>query len=128
MRDGYLVVYEKHFMRTFIHVSDMANAFMLAVNNLDKMVNNVYNVGDDSMNYSKEAICNQVAHKTNAFIHFEEIGEDADKRNYIVSYDKIGALGFRTTVTIEEGIDEVIKALNVVDFNNPYVNIKRGLG
>lgn len=128
LRDGYLVVYEKHFMRTFIHVSDMANAFMLAVNNLDKMVNNVYNVGDDSMNYSKEAICNQVAHKTNAFIHFEEIGEDADKRNYIVSYDKIGALGFRTTVTIEEGIDEVIKALNVVDFNNPYVNIKRGLG
>ena len=127
LRDGYLVVYEKHFMRTFIHVSDMAEAFMLAVNNLDKMVNNVYNIGDDSMNYSKEAICNMVAEKTDAFIHFEEIGSDADKRNYVVSYDKVRALGFRTKVTIEEGIDEIIKALNVVDFTNPYVNIKRGL-
>tara|TARA_Y100001963_G_C6755284_1_gene436492 strand:+ start:349 stop:1296 length:948 start_codon:yes stop_codon:yes gene_type:complete len=127
LRDGYLVVYEKHFMRTFIHVSDMAEAFMLAVNNLDKMVNNVYNIGDDSMNYSKEAICNMVAEKTDAFIHFEEIGSDADKRNYVVSYDKVRALGFRTKVTIEDGIDEIIKALNVVDFTNPYVNIKRGL-
>lgn len=127
LRDGYLVVYEKHFMRTFIHVSDMAEAFMLAVNNLDKMVNNVYNIGDDSMNYSKEAICNMVADKTDAFIHFEEIGSDADKRNYVVSYDKVRALGFRTKVTIEDGIDEIIKALNVVDFTNPYVNIKRGL-
>ena len=128
LRDGYLVVYEKHFMRTFIHVSDMANAFMLAVNNLDVMVNNVYNIGDDSMNYSKEAVCRMVADKTGGFIHFEEIGEDADKRNYIVSYDKIKALGFNTEVTIEEGIDEIIKALNVADFINPYVNIKRGLG
>lgn len=127
LRDGYLVVYEKHFMRTFIHVSDMANAFMLAINNLDKMVNNVYNIGDDSMNYSKEEICNMVAEKTDAFIHFEEIGSDADKRNYVVSYDKVRALGFRTEVTIRDGIDEIIKALNVVDFTNPYVNIKRGL-
>jgi len=127
LRDGYLVVYEKHFMRTFIHVSDMANAFMLAINNLDKMVNNVYNIGDDSMNYSKEEICNMVAEKTDAFIHFEEIGSDADKRNYVVSYDKVRALGFRTEVTIQDGIDEIIKALNVVDFTNPYVNIKRGL-
>mgnify|MGYP003666332247 CR=1 FL=1 len=127
LRDGYLVVYEKHFMRTFIHVSDMANAFMLAINNLDRMVDNVYNIGDDSMNYSKEEICNMVAEKTDAFIHFEEIGSDADKRNYVVSYDKVRALGFRTEVTIQDGIDEIIKALNVVDFTNPYVNIKRGL-
>ena len=68
-----MVVYEKHFMRTFIHVSDMANAFMLAVNNVDKMVNNVYNIGDDSMNHSKEEVCRMVADKTGAFIHFEEI-------------------------------------------------------
>jgi nucleoside-diphosphate-sugar epimerase len=101
---------------------------MLAVNNLDKMVNNVYNIGDDSMNYSKEDVCRMVADRTNAFIHFEEIGQDADKRNYIVSYDKIKALGFKTEITIEEGIDEIIKALNVVDFHNPYANIKRGLG
>jgi nucleoside-diphosphate-sugar epimerase len=127
MRDGYLVVYEKHYMRTFIHVSDMADAFMLAIDNIDSMNDNVYNVGDDSMNYSKEDVCNIVGKKTGAFIHFEEIGEDADKRNYVVSYDKIKALGFRTKVTIEEGIDEIIRAIKVVDFVDPYVNIKRGL-
>ena len=127
LNDGYLVVYEKHFMRTFIHVSDMANAFMLAVDNLDKMIDNVYNIGDDSMNYTKEEICNMVAKKTGAFVHFEEIGSDADKRNYIVSYDKVKKLGFKTQVTIDEGIEEIIKALGVVDFHNPYVNIKRGL-
>ena len=69
-----------------------------------------------------------IAERTGAFIHFEEIGEDADKRNYIVSYDKIKALGFKTQITVEEGIDEIIKALSVVDFHNPYVNIKKGLG
>jgi nucleoside-diphosphate-sugar epimerase len=124
MKDGYLVVYEKDFMRTFIHVSDMARSFIFALDNLDKMVDNVFNVGDESMNYSKEAVCNMIAEKTNAFVHYENIGSDADKRDYIVSYDKIKKLGFRTKVTIEEGIDEIIRALQIVDFQNPYTNAK----
>ena len=127
LRDGYLVVYEKNFMRTFIHVSDIAESFIFAIKNLDKMIDNVYNIGDDSMNYSKEEVCNMISSKTNAFIHFEEIGEDADKRNYVVSYDKINKLGFNTKITMEEGVDEIIKALKVVDFTNPYVNIKQEL-
>ena len=127
LRDGYLVVYQKNFMRTFIHVSDIAESFIFAIDNLNKMIDNVYNVGDDSMNYSKEEVCNMIKSKTDAFIHFEEIGEDADKRNYVVSYDKINKLGFNTKVTMEKGVDEIIKALKVVDFNNPYVNIKREL-
>jgi len=114
-------------MRTFIHVSDIAESFIFAIDNLNKMIDNVYNVGDDSMNYSKEEVCNMIKSKTDAFIHFEEIGEDADKRNYVVSYDKINKLGFNTKVTMEKGVDEIIKALKVVDFNNPYVNIKREL-
>ena len=125
LRDKYLVVYEKKFMRTFIHVSDIAESFIFAIDNLDKMIDNVYNVGDDSMNYSKEEICNMVGSKTGAFIHFEEIGKDADQRNYIVSYDKIKKLGFKIKIDIENGIDETVRALGVVDFQNPYINIKR---
>ena len=124
IKDGYLVVYEKHFMRTFIHVEDIAESFIFGINNLDKMTDNVYNVGSDSMNYSKEQICNMIAEKTGAFIHFEEIGSDADKRNYIVSYDKINQLGFETTVSMQKGIDEICKALEVVDFQNSYTNAK----
>ena len=124
IRDGYLVVYEKNFMRTFIHVDDISRCFIFGMNNIDKMINNVYNVGDDSMNFSKEQVCNMIGSKTNAFIHYEEIGEDADKRNYVVSYDKISNLGFRTTITVEEGIDEVTEALKVTDFQNKYTNAR----
>ena len=130
LRDGYLVVYEKNFMRTFIHVSDMAESFIFGIENIDKMINNVYNVGDDSMNYSKEHICNMIqenilkTRKTNAFIHFEEIGSDADKRNYIVSYDKINNLGFYTKVDMEQGIREAIEVLKIIDLDNAYTNAK----
>jgi hypothetical protein len=65
-----------------------------------------------------------IGKKTGAFIHYEEIGEDADKRNYVVSYDKIKKLGFETSITVETGIDEVIKALKVTEFKNQYSNAK----
>ena len=124
IRDGYLVVYEKNFMRTFIHVDDISRCFIFGMNNIDKMINNVYNVGDDSMNYSKEQVCNMIGEKTNAFIHYEEIGEDADKRNYIVSYDKIKSLGFKTQISMKAGINQVIETLKVIDFENTYTNAR----
>jgi len=124
LRDGYLVVYEKDFMRTFIHVDDIANSFMFGIKNLDKMINNVYNVGDDCMNYSKEDVCKMIADKTGAFIHFEDVGEDADKRNYVVSYDKIKGLGFRTSIDLNRGIDQIISALGVVGYENSYSNAR----
>ena len=124
IKDGYLVVYEKNYMRTFLHVSDIAECFVFGIDNMDKMMGNVFNVGDDNMNHSKEEVCNMIGKKTGAFIHYEEIGEDADKRIYVVSYDKISNLGFRTTITVEEGIDEVTEALKVTDFQNKYTNAR----
>ena len=124
IKDGYIVVYEKHFMRTFIHVTDIARSFIFAIDNIDKMNNNIYNVGHETMNFSKQEVCQKIVDKTDAFVHFEEIGEDADKRNYIVSYDKIGALGFKTEVTLSQGIDEIVEVLKVMDFQNDYTNAK----
>lgn len=123
LTQGYLVVYEKHFMRTFIHVFDMGRVFLFGIENSQKMIGNVFNVGNENMNYSKEEICNMIKEKTNAYIHYADIGEDADKRNYVVSYEKIKNLGFTTTITVEEGIDELIKALKVIHFRTPYTNI-----
>ncbi|MFA5879707.1 MAG: NAD(P)-dependent oxidoreductase [Candidatus Margulisiibacteriota bacterium] len=122
LSQGYLVVYESNFMRTFIHVKDMARAFLFAIENQNKMKGEVYNVGNDKMNYSKKDICEIINKKTNAYMHFADVGEDADKRNYIVSYEKINKLGFSTSITVEEGIDELVKALTVVDPKNKYLN------
>ncbi len=119
----YLVVYEAHFMRTFIHVRDMGRAFLLALDNADQMLRQVYNVGSDVMNYSKRDVCDLVQKQVDCYVHYAEIGEDADKRNYVVSYDKIGRLGYQTAVTLEEGISELVKGFQVLDFKTPYSNV-----
>lgn len=123
VKEGYLVVYEKHFMRTFIHVHDMGRAFLFGIKNSDKMVNNVYNVGSKKMNYSKKDICEMIKKQTEAYVHYADVGEDADKRNYVVSYDKINKLGYDTTITVEDGISELVKALEAIEYRNPYSNV-----
>jgi nucleoside-diphosphate-sugar epimerase len=122
VKEGYLVVYEKHFMRTFIHVSDMGRAFMFGIENQNKMTGNVYNVGSEKMNYSKEQICELISKQTKAYIHYADVGEDADKRNYVVSYNKINELGYDTTITVEEGIEEMARVCQAIEFRNPYSN------
>ena len=110
-------------MRTFIHVHDMGRVFLLGIQNQDKMVHNVYNVGNENMNYSKEHICEMIKKYTHAYIHYADIGEDTDKRNYVVSYDKIKKAGYETTITVEEGIDELVRALKAIEFKTPYTNV-----
>ena len=117
-----LIVYEKHFKRTFIHVRDMAHSFIFAFQNYERMRGETYNVGDDSMNYSKEEICKAIKNKLDFFLHFADVGHDLDQRNYMVSYNKLNDIGFRTSVTLEEGIEELIKTSQVIEVNNPYLN------
>jgi len=119
---GYLVVYEKQFMRTFIHVHDMGRAFLFGIDNREKMVHSVYNIGSEKMNYSKEQVCEMIRKKTNAYIHYADVGEDADKRNYVVSYKKINDIGYDTTIKVEEGIDELVQVCKAIQFRNPYSN------
>ncbi len=118
----YLVVYEKHFMRTFIHVRDMARAFLFALENMGRMRGDVFNVGSDDMNYSKEQVCEIIEAKTPCYVHYADIGEDADKRNYVVSYDKLNELGFDTRIKVEEGVDELLKAMAVIQERGRYGN------
>lgn len=120
---GYLVVYEKHFMRTFIHVHDMGRAFALAIDKADEMRGQIYNVGSNSMNYSKQDICELIKAQVDCYIHYADIGEDADKRDYVVSYEKINTLGFDTTIDVEAGISELVSSFAAVTFKTPYTNI-----
>ena len=119
----FLVVYEKHFRRTFIHVWDMARAVTFTLDHWAEMQNEVFNVGQDSMNYTKEDIIMLLQKKLDFMVHFAEVGTDADKRDYAVSYAKINRLGFFTEVDIHRGTDELISGLRLVDFRRPYSNV-----
>lgn len=119
----YLVVYEARFMRTFIHVVDMAKSILFALENLDAMTGKIYNVGSGKLNYSKQQICEAIREQANYYLHYADVDQDADKRDYVMSYDKIAALGFDTTITIEEGIAELIRGLPLFSVRNPYSNV-----
>lgn len=123
VRNKNITVYEKSFKRTFIHVLDIVRSFQFAINNFNVMDGNVFNVGSDSMNFSKEALANLVKKKVEFYLHFAEFGHDEDKRNYEVSYAKISKLGFNTQISMEEGINELIKATILLPIVNQYSNV-----
>ena len=118
----HIVVYESHFMRTFIHVRDMARVFKFAIENSNKMRGEVYNVGSNSMNYSKHDVCEKIKEKTDCYVHYADFDGDVDKRDYVVSYDKINKLGYETSIKLEEGIDELLRAFPLVEIDNKYRN------
>jgi nucleoside-diphosphate-sugar epimerase len=118
-----IIVYERSFRRTFIHVRDMARAFRFAVENIDRMAGQAYNVGHESQNLTKEQIARKIRERVPFYLHFAETGSDLDQRDYEVSYEKVRKLGFETTVTIDEGIDELVRAMEVVEVKNPYMNL-----
>jgi nucleoside-diphosphate-sugar epimerase len=124
VKEGYAVIYESHFMRTFIHVKDIARVFLFAIENSEKMKDNVYNVGSNNMNYSKKDVCELIKQLVpESYFNYADVGSDADKRNYVVSYEKINNLGFTTTIGLEEGIIELIKTFPLIRLYNPYFNV-----
>jgi len=118
-----LIVYERNFKRTFIHVRDMARSFLFALENWSKIKDDVYNVGHENMNFTKEQVAKKILEYTNFYLHFAEFGKDEDQRNYEVSYEKIRKKGFETIISLDQGIQELIVASKLINFNNPYSNV-----
>ena len=118
-----LTVYEKNFKRTFIHVNDICESIMFAINNFDKMKSQVYNVGSEQMNYSKEEVCNNIKKYVDFYLHFAEFEKDEDQRNYEINFDKIKKLGFKTSITLDDGIQELVKVSKLIDISNKYRNV-----
>jgi nucleoside-diphosphate-sugar epimerase len=118
-----LIVYEGGFKRTFVHVRDMARSIMFALDKWDSMKDDVYNVGHESMNFTKEDVARQVLKHVDYYLHFAEVGTDADKRNYEVSYEKIRAKGFETTIDLDRGVAELVRACKLIEFQNPFANV-----
>lgn len=124
IKDGYVVIYEKDFVRSFIHVKDIAYSFLFAIHHHNDMVNNVYNIGCNEMNYTKEEICNIIQSKIpNSYFNYSDILKDQDQRNYKISFDKISKLGFKATKTIEDGINDIKVAIELINQKSPYHNV-----
>jgi nucleoside-diphosphate-sugar epimerase len=115
VNDGFVVLFEAHFKRNYVHVRDVARAFMHAIDNFDSMQGEPYNLGLSDANLSKLELCQRIQRYVPNFYFSEAaLGEDPDKRNYIVSNAKIEATGFEPSVSIDDGIQELIKGYQVV--------------
>ena len=113
--DGYIVIFEKDFKRNFIHVRDVADCFLYAMDHADAMAGKPYNVGLDDANLSKEELALAVKQQVPEFyIHFSEIGTDPDKRNYIVSNQRLREAGFEASRSINMGISELVKGFSMM--------------
>ncbi len=119
----YLVVYEKHFRRTFIHVHDIARAIVHVIDPSICDGHKVFNVGSEALNYTKEDIVLLLKDRLDFLVHFAEIGTDADKRDYEVDYSRIRQTGYHTEIDIQKGLDELVYALPLLPIKNPYSNV-----
>ncbi|MBQ6874530.1 MAG: NAD(P)-dependent oxidoreductase [Clostridia bacterium] len=121
--DRSLIVFEGHFMRNYLHVRDAANAFIFAMDNFERMNGQTYNCGLSDSNLSKIELCEKIKKFIPQFTYIEaQTGTDPDKRNYLVSNDKIEGLGFRPQYTLDDGIKELIKAYSIIK-NSFYGNV-----
>lgn len=119
MTDGYLVLFQSHFVRNYIHVRDVARAFLHALEHFDQMQGQPYNVGLSDANLSKKELCEEIKKQLPHFYFSEaQVGEDPDQRNYIVSNEKIERTGFKPSVSLQEGITELIKGYQIVRRNS----------
>ena len=121
--DRFVVLFEAHFKRNYIHIRDVAKAFIHCLENFDTMKNEPYNVGLSEANLSKWELCKEIKKQVPDFYFVEaKVGEDPDKRNYIVSNAKIEATGFKPDVTLQAGIADLIKGYQVIR-RNQFSNI-----
>jgi len=113
--DRFIVLFEAHFTRNYLHVRDAARAFLHCLERFDTMKGEPYNVGLDEANLSKAELCEVIRKQVPAFYWVEaDVGKDPDQRNYIVSNAKIARTGFTATVSLERGIAELIKGYQVI--------------
>ena len=109
VKDGYLVIFEKDFKRNFVHVRDVADCMLHCIANADAMTGRAFNVGLDDANLSKEELARKIQrHVPKFYLHFAAIGEDPDKRNYMVSNERLRDAGFTAKRGLDDGIRELL--------------------
>jgi nucleoside-diphosphate-sugar epimerase len=121
--DRFVVLFESHFKRNYIHVRDVSRAFLHALDNFETMKNQPYNVGLSDANLSKFELCQRIQAQIKDFVFLEApVGEDPDKRDYIVSNEKIEKSGWKPAHSLDMGIAELIKGYRMIK-NTIYTNV-----
>ncbi|MBP3447067.1 MAG: NAD(P)-dependent oxidoreductase [Clostridia bacterium] len=123
VNDRTMIIFEGHFKRNFIHIRDVVGAYIHAINNFETMKGKAYNCGLSDANLSKIELCEKIREHLPQFTFFEsEINSDPDKRNYIVSNERLESTGWRPQYSLDDGIEELIKTYSIIK-NNSYANI-----
>ncbi len=123
VNDRFLVLFEAHFKRNYLHVRDVAKAFIHCLENFDEMKDEPYNVGLSNANLSKWELCEEIKRQIPDFYFVEApVGEDPDKRDYVVSNAKIETTGFKPDFSLQDGISELIKGYRVLR-NKQFSNV-----
>lgn len=121
--DGYIVIFEKDFKRNYLHVRDVADCFIHCIENAERMVGYPYNVGLDDANLSKMELALKIKEYVPKFyLHFSEVGSDPDKRNYIVSNQRLREAGFEARRSLGDGIKELLKGYRMLG-RAPFKNV-----
>jgi nucleoside-diphosphate-sugar epimerase len=125
LTDGYLVLFESHFVRNYIHIRDIANTFLFMIKNYEKCNNNAFNVGLSSANCTKLELANKIKQFIpNLVIVENNFKQDFDQRNYMVSNAKLESQGWKPEFSLEDGIQELIQGYQLItkfknkDFTN----------
>jgi nucleoside-diphosphate-sugar epimerase len=119
VKEGALVLFDSFAKRTFIHIDDAVEGYLFTLNNFDKMKGQIFNAGGNHLNFSKREIAELIKKRVDYSIVDSEM-KDKDLRHFIVAFDKIDALGFKPKKTVEDGIDELLKAYSFYEVFSHY--------
>ena len=121
--DRFVVLFESSFKRNYVHVRDVSRVFQHAIENFDKMKDQIYNVGLSEANVSKRELCEHIQKQVPDFVFLDApVGKDPDQRNYIVSNAKIEATGFKPMYSLDAGISDLVKGYTMIK-NTRYGNV-----
>lgn len=125
LKDGYIVLFEKHFKRNYIHIQDVVSAFLFMIENYHKLEKRVYNVGLSDANLSKEELCLKIKdHIPHFSIQDDNIRKDPDQRHYVISHKRLENAGWNAKFSLDDGIKELIKAYKILlNKGQDYTNV-----
>ncbi len=115
-----LTIFEAHYKRSFVHVKDICSAILFTIENFDRLKHRLYNISNPSLNLSKRELALKIQEKTGCYLTFVDNIKDIDKRNSFVNADRILAEGWKPSISLDQGLDELVKVVPLLTGWNRY--------